>query len=312
MFQDRILAHTITPDEALACVEETIGGRYFVAEPVEGLGFSNQVFKVIGAETTVAMRSNKVGHLGSFRKEAWALGELQTAGVLVPNVLGVGQKDERFSFSLTEWVPESRRIGDAHEQEHAWEVLGAYARVMNSIRTTGYGAAMISPGCFEKNWPTHIEETLNILEDERVIRSGVFNQSEVRSLSGYLSENSQTDSAPGLCQWDICPDNAVKQGDNIFLLDLEQVDSVPVPYAQLGYVIKNRGLKSAYTKAFLRGYQIDRENYQNLKFDIHRFVMLAAVSSVGWAINRKPSELEAKLRALREFVVEARGEGIIR
>ena len=102
-------------------------------------GLSNNVFVVNHVEGQFVVRiSPEPEKTEAFRKELWATQKVREAGVPSPEVLAVGNIGSE-PYMITRRVTGSE-ASHHPRRAHIVHEMGQYAQIINSIRTTNFGA----------------------------------------------------------------------------------------------------------------------------------------------------------------------------
>ncbi len=293
-------------DVTSAVVERAIGFRPTAIEPILGRGMSADVMVAQTGIGRFVVRMKDANWLPSFKKEAWCLEQVHERGIPVPRVIEYGIEKDR-AYSVAKFVEGTTPIDAGFDRLRVWETLGRYAKILNDIPVSGFGPNMTSEGQFSlASWKEMFEpEIWIVFRDDIWERRGILSSQQVTRLQTLVEEYSTLPGKAGICQWDMCCENAlIRNGDvnDIILLDLDQAVSVLTPHYQIAYVAKARGLESEIMQAFLKGYGLSKETFgESLSF-VKRFLVLQSMRSVRWAEDRNPAWIDRNLdNARREL-----------
>ncbi len=262
--------------------------------PIDKLGMSNKVLIVSTTSGRLVVRTNSVGHLPKYQKEAWCLRKAHDVGIPVPLVIACGST-AGLSYSISRYIEESLPIDERFDHQRVWTVLGGYAARLNSIPITGCGSEMLSAGRFKHSWEQELGAELAIVfRDDFWRQSGLLSATQVSEVRREIENCALIQANSGVCHWDIGLNNARIRHYNyadIFLLDLEFSLAAPVPHYQLACVAQPHGASSPEMKAFTAGYGIPDETLAEISPDLERLVVLKCMRSVRWAQDRRPEHV---------------------
>lgn len=277
------------------------------AVPIEGRGMSAKVSVVNTLDGKFVVRLKDASWLPHFKKEAWCLERAHEGGISVPRVIECGIENDQ-AFSIARFVEGTSPIHSGLDRLKIWETLGRYARILNGIRITGFGADMLSDGIFLI--PTLqglVEPELQIIfRDDLWVQRKVITADQLGEVRKLLQTCCDLKGQAGICQWDMCCENALIRGDNlddIVLLDLDQAVAVLVPQHQLAYVAKGWGLDTEIMKSFIRGYGLSKEEFSDALPTVKRLLVLQAMRSVRWAEDRNPAWLDKNIEQAKKEIV---------
>lgn len=287
-------------------VRTVTGLRPLAVELITGRGAGCDVAIVETSDARFVVRLKSASQLSNFEKESWCLEEAHQRGIPVPRAISTGIVGER-AYSLAHFVKESMPIPYDGNRLAVWRKLGSYAAKLNEIPVMGFGSRMISEGHFElATWEQMLSPQLETAFcDDFWIKSGILKDHQEIRLRQSLSELASLQASSGVCQWDICCENALIRNGNfedVVLLDLEQAEAAPTPYYQLSSVAKTRGFYSEETQAFIAGYGISEYDLERMLPDLKRLSVLQTMSSVRWAQDRNPNWLERNVVNAKEAI----------
>lgn len=272
-------------------VAQVTGATTYSSAPI-CRGMSNAVSLAHTSVGDLVVRTNAEPHLFRFRREAWCFSQLQALGVLTPTVLGCGILD-RCAYSLARFIPESQPIRSSTADPcMVWEVLGRYARCLNSLITLPREL----PSCPQNTdvepttWAEHLTRDVDLIVN-LPLWNELLNTDQLHAVQGYLLTCAQTPHALGVCQFDLGIDNAVIRGDDcsqIHLLDLEWLLLAPVPHYQLACIMANNGADSQNNLSFLRGYGVTDTERTAMDSELERFILYRLMRATAWAHTRCP------------------------
>jgi len=145
-----------------------------------------------------------------FQKKAWCLEQAHGQGIPDPLVISCGIK-ANVSFSVARFVEGSRPISADDDRLKVWEKLGSYANILNHLPVSGFGSERSEPGHFSKvSWREVIDPEIQIvLRDNLWQRHGILSDQQIEILQVRFEACAAVNGRPGICQWDICCENAL-------------------------------------------------------------------------------------------------------
>ncbi|WKZ56233.1 MAG: phosphotransferase [Bdellovibrionota bacterium] len=303
----RQLLDSATRDTSISIVERATGLPVTGLEPIVGRGMSADVIVANTSEGRFVVRLKNADWLAHFRKEAWCLEQAHSGGVPVPRVIDYGVENTR-AFSLARFVEGAHPIGTDCDRLRVWERLGHYAKILNQIPVRGFGSHMVAEGVFSlSTLQEMLEPEINIVFRDAIWeQQGILSKAQTAALRRSLEDCYTIKGRSGVCQWDMCCENALMRGanpDDVVLLDLDQTVSVIVPAHQLAYVAKAWGLDSAIMQAFLRGYGMSQGDFAEVLPLVKRLLVLQSMRSVRWAEDRSRNWLEKNLAKAHSDIV---------
>ena len=288
-----------TREASAGIVLRAIGLNPISLEPIVGRGMSAQVIVANTSDGRFVVRLQDSKWLANFQKEAWCLEQAHENGIPVPRVIEVGIEGTQ-AFSLARFVEDTSPIHSGFNRLRVWEKLGAYAKKLNDVQVVGFGPEMTAPGRFARaTWQDMLSPEIQfVFRDDLWERRGILSKQQSSVLRRSFESCYLLEGKPGICQWDMCCENAlIRNGspDDVILLDLDQAVSVLTPHYQLAYVAKPWGLESEIMGSFLRGYGMTRDEYAEILPEVRQLVALQSMRSVRWAEDRNPAWLERNI-----------------
>lgn len=242
-----------------------------------------------------------------FQKESWSLGAAGKAGVLVPEVFGIGI-EEKHPYILMSFIEGIHGADvDAESKNLIWSRLGNYARKIHSVKTIGFDERMISPGTFKGSWSEYLEYNISSLNDEdKLLALGIITEDQSRFLRDIFLQIKNTSFNFGLIHNDLSLKNTILGSDGkVYLLDWGGAQADVIPHMDFAEVL-HFSLKedSPEFAIFLDGYGMTREEFEKIKPDMYRLLLLRLSDKVRWAIDRKPELTESKAKEFKQLLLD--------
>jgi hygromycin-B 4-O-kinase len=220
-------------------------------------GLTNFVFEVFHPQGDFVVRvSEDPAKLAAFQKEQWAMARAREAGVPTPDVLEVGN-DAIGAYMISLRVHGEEGTHHPARLEIARE-LGALARRMHGIRTSGYGPTFDwSSNTLSKreSWREYLHVELRV--DERIAvlaRHRMLSPDALRELRAFVRRMAQWNVRPRLNHADLRLKNAIvdAKGRVAAVIDWENCESNLAPQWDLAFALHDLGIDAKH--AFVAGY----------------------------------------------------------
>jgi len=266
--------------------------------PLIGKGDVNKVFVIELKNREILLRANsKEEGLMEFKKEMWCIRKAKEKGVLGPNILGIG-KYKNFSYMIYDFI-KGGSGKDIKDKNNIWRILGEYAKKINSIKVKGYGLRF-SPknNKFLESWEEYIDYNIKSLNEiDKLIELGVYNKKQLSVIKGYFLSLKKKKFNFGLVHNDISLRNAiVDKTGKVFLIDWGCAEANVIPHSEFIEILGagNMDLKTPTNKEinyFLKGYGISKKQFELLKKELSKFLLLVSFDKLRWAIEKNPDSL---------------------
>lgn len=292
-------------------VEQVTGLKALSLDPLVGRGMSNEVVIVSTSDRRFVVRLNDAPHLRTFEKETWCLEHCHQRGILVPRVLATGIEGGR-AYSLAHFIEGSCTIRAEIDRLRVWKTLGLYASKLNGIHIDLADNDSESTKWFNQSWEDVVAEEIELsFGDEYWELSGVLTNEQLLRLKIGLESLAGIKAPLGVCQIDMCCENALIRNSNydeIYLLDLELTTAAPVPHYQLACVARTWGLTSDIMKAFRAGYGLSDSAFGEIMQDLQRLTVLRTMRQAGRARQKNSDSKAQDNENARRMIFELMGE----
>jgi len=281
-------------------------------KPIIGKGDVNEIFIIELENKKVLLRINsKLEGLEEFKKEAWCIEKARIKGVLGANILSIG-KYKNFSYMIYEFI-EGKSGKEINNKKEIWATIGKYAKLINSIKVKGYGLRF-SPEKTEfiESWDKFINYGIESLkEGDRLIELKVYKREQLQIIKKYFLDLKKSKMNMGLVHNDLSLRNVVvdKEG-KVFLIDwgcacanfvphTEFVEILGAGYMDLGIPTKEE------INHFLKGYGISKKQFEIIKKEISKFLLLVSFDKLRWAIDKSPKDIEEMTKIAKKRLAYA-------
>jgi fructosamine-3-kinase len=294
---------TPSPERVASIVVRETGSSIRQVEQLDH-GSVNRSFLVTTGTTRVVARINEFGELPRFQKEAWAITQASTAGVPVPNVVGVGN-DQELSYIIESYI--DGRRGDvipSAERPAMWREIGRLLKRIHTVSVAGFGedfADMTSGGA--TNWERYLDYNLSALTPaDPLLARGFLTTSDQDKLRRSFEGLRGLPRHFGLSHGDVSPSNVIEGNGGLHVIDWGEANAHFVPHFDLGIILED-SLDSSSPEfgQLLEGYGLDEAAFRALVPDVIALRTLIRIDKIRWAIDRRPERAEARAADLKRF-----------
>ena len=280
-------------------ISRTIKQKVIKIKPILGKGDVNEIFIIELENKKILLRMNsKEEGLMEFKKELWCVNKAKEKGVLGPNILHIGKYND-FSYMIYDFI-EGKSGKEIKNKTEVWSILGRYAHQINSIKVKGYGLRF-SPkdNKFLESWKKYINYNLDSLNKaDKLLKLGIYSEEQLPLIKKYFLSLNKKKFNFGLTHNDLSLRNVViDETGKIFLIDWGCAEANIVPHSEFveilgaGYMDLKIPTKEEINY-FLKGYSITRKQFESLKKDISKFLLLVSFDKVRWAIDKSPKSIK--------------------
>jgi aminoglycoside phosphotransferase (APT) family kinase protein len=249
-------------------------------------GRTNYVFAVNHVEGQFVVRiSPDAQRIKAFKKELWASQKAREAGVPTPEVLMVGNDAISEPYMIT------RRVTGAEATEHPKRrsivhEMGAYAAVINSIATLGFGADFdwSRNGNDNESWERYLEHEFELEKRLQIFSaSRMLSEAKLRELLRIIEGVKMKQVKTSLNHSDLRLKNVIvdEGGDIAAIVDWD--DSLST-IAEWEISIALHDLTIDEKQAFIDGYGLSIEQFEEMTPLIKAFNILNYSTAVEQAV----------------------------
>ncbi len=280
-------------------VSNSLNHKIIKIKPIIGKGDVNKIFNIDIENKRILLRINsKWDGLSEFKKEAWCIEQAKKKGVLGANILDIG-KYKDYSYMIYEYI-EGKSGKDIKNKKEIWTKIGKYAKLINSIEVKGFGLRF-SPeeNKFTGSWEKYIDYNIKSLSNEdKLIELKVYKKEELPIIKNYFLDLKKNKMNIGLVHNDLSLRNVVvdKEG-KVFLIDWGCAEANFVPHGEFVEILGagHMDLKiptNEEIECFLEGYGLSKREFEILKKEISKFLLLVSFDKLRWAIDKSPKDIE--------------------
>ena len=283
-------------------------------EPLADSGEVNSVFLVTTDSQKLVARVNQAQELARFQKEEWCINQAVRVGVRSPQVISVGSEGDT-AYMLIEHVDGQRADKESVDQETVWRNLGQYAKQIHSVSVSGFGEELsdLTDGSLRK-WDDYLAYNLVSLDGEDELqRRGIITGAGARQLQAHFKGLSETEFRFGLSHGDLSLTNAIMTDGEVCLIDWGSAAGHIVPHYDLGVILTDSiSEDSKEFEQVLEGYELSREDFDDIKEEIKSLMLLIATDKVRWALERSPDSLDSTIQYLHKMLAWKSGPSLLR
>ncbi|HDL02227.1 MAG TPA: hypothetical protein ENH20_00150, partial [Candidatus Pacearchaeota archaeon] len=288
-------------------ISKTVKQKIKNIRSIVGKGDVNKIFVVELENRKVLLRINsKWDGLMEFKKEVWCIEKSKKKGVPCSNILGVGMYKD-YSYMIYDFI-QGRSGGEIKNKKEVWVTIGRYAKLINSVKVKGYGLRF-SPedNRFTESWSRHIRYNIESLnEEDKLLDLKIYDKDQLIMIKKYFFDLKKNKFKIGLIHNDLSLRNVVVNdvGD-VFLIDWGCAEANFVPLGEFVEILGagHMDLKiptSEEIDCFLKGYGISKKEFEILKKDISKFLLLVSFDKLRWAIDKSLGDVKEMSKIARK------------
>ena len=262
-------------------------------------GRTNFVFVVNHVEGQFVVRvSPEPAKIEAFRKELWATQKVREAGVPSPEVLLVGNDTGSEPYMIT------RRVTGAEashhpRRNHIVQDMGGYARIINSIRTTNFGANFdwTTNGPRNNTWAEYLDHEWDVDKRLRVFaQHDMLSSQQIDKLRKIIDDTRTMHLEPSLNHGDLRFKNVIvdDDGEIAAILDWEDCLSTIAPPWDLSIALHD--LSSDEKQLFIEGYGLDSKQVDEMSPLIKAFNIINYSNAIESAFETEDHKAIANFR----------------
>jgi len=288
-------------------ISKTLNQGIKKIKPIVGKGDVNEIFIIQLEDKKILLRINsKWDGLTEFKKESWCIKQAKKKGVLGANILSIG-KYKDFSYMIYEFI-EGKSGKQIKNRGEIWTMIGRYAKLINSIKVKGYGLRF-SPkdNKFIGSWEKFIDYNIKSLkEGDKLIELKVYKEIQLPTIKNYFLGLKKNKMKVGLVHNDLSLRNViVDKKEKLFLIDWGCAEANFVPHGEFVEILGagHMDLKiptNEEINCFLKGYGISKREFEILKKDISKFLLLVSFDKLRWAIDKSPKDIKEMTKIARK------------
>jgi hygromycin-B 4-O-kinase len=242
-----------------------------------------------------------------FFKEQWAQNAAHEAGVPTAEILEVGNEIIDLPFMITRSIKGSDGLKHP-ERQKIFDQMGRYAAVINSIKTSGFGATFDWSNnqlSRNENWSDYLQKELNyesllkILEKRRMISGD-----KIKQLENIFAEALKLNPIPVLNHGDVRLKNVIadESGEIKAFIDWENCTSNLAPHWELSLALHDLSIDEK--QIFLEGYGLSEKKLRDAAPLIKAFNFINCAGQVESFAEEKDNSRLEQYRSRLEGVLD--------
>lgn len=264
-------------------------------------GRTNFVFVTNHVEGQFVVRiSPDPARMEMFRKELWATQKVREAGVPSPEILAVGDDVGSEPYMITRRVTGTEATHHP-QRERIIHEMGHYARIINSIPTTNFGANFdwTSNGQQHHTWADYINNEWEVERRLHLLTTNdILSQHEAKKLQRIIDDTRTLRIEPHLNHGDLRLKNVIvdDEGEIAALIDWEDCLSTIAPQWDLSISLHDLSIDEKHL--FIAGYELSNERMAEMSPLIKAFNIINYSTAVERAVEVRDNKMlgEFKLR----------------
>lgn len=262
-------------------------------------GRTNYVFAINHVEGQFVIRiSPDPARLEAFLKERWVTEEVRKAGVPSTEVLAVGNDVSEEPYMIT------RRVTGTEASHHPKrnriiQEMGRFAAMINSIRTTTFGANFdwSRTGVKLQTWDDYLREELRI--DERLEffeEHRILPRADLDSLMNIVDGSRNAQIKPSLNHSDLRLKNVIvdDDGEIAAIVDWEECLSTIAPQWELSIALHDLSIDEK--QLFIEGYGLNNRHIEEMAPLIKAFNIVNYHAATAAAIEQQDHKKLAEIK----------------
>jgi hygromycin-B 4-O-kinase len=257
-------------------------------------GKTNFVFEVATKDGDFIIRiASKTTKFSDFIKEQWATQKASEKGVPVPEILEVGNEIIALPYML------QRKCDGEEAMNHPGRLdilrdLGKYARLIHSVKTTGFGTVFDWSGnrlSKQKTWTEFLDNELKVGERINFLqKQSLLPAKKIQSLKKLFTKIKAWKQAPCLNHCDLRLKNVIvnEAGKIAAIIDWEACSSNMAPYWDFSIALHDLSIDGK--QHFLEGYGLDTNEFDQMSYALTAFNVINYIPTLQRIIDKKDKE----------------------
>jgi tRNA A-37 threonylcarbamoyl transferase component Bud32 len=267
-----------------------------------GQGSNNKNFLAKSKDREVVIKLSFVHKeykaLHDYIKEKWCIEKSSKKGVPGPIVLDLGQSQGR-AYMVETFVPGISGKKPTHKL-HVYYELGRYTKLIHSIKVSGFGENLINPKrrIFKDSWKRYLDYNIKSLTDkDKLIKLKVLTKDQSKEVKKIFLDIKKQKYTFGLNHGDVSVRNTlVEKSGKVNLLDWGCAEAHIIPHFDfinvIGHQIENNKPTNKELREFIKGYGMSQKEFEHLKPQLTKLMLLIAFDKLRWAIDRNPLKIK--------------------
>jgi len=271
-------------------------------------GAVNKVFIVRTRNQQLVVRVNSDREFDEFIKEKWCIDQAALRGIPGPRVIQLGKKGN-YSFMVQTFLEGDDGGHSPIDNRILWKEIGKLAKRIHAIPVSGLGLRSSDLMPSEQNtsratWERYVNYNVDSLtHGDRLLEIGALTEYQSRIIRRIFCNLLGRDFSFGLVHGDLSLKNImVSQDKMISILDWGSAEAQIVPHHELGEILKSSlGVESEEFRAFLAGYGLFEEGFQEIKEDLYNLMLLRSLDKLRWALDNHVEDVSKFTSTVRKM-----------
>ena len=262
-----------------------------------GEGIVNEVFIVETQNRKLLLRINSLYSFEEFKKEEYCIKKASENGINVPNIITIG-KFEKYAYSIYDYIEgENAKYSKLNKLE-IWNKLWKYAQIINSIEVNGFGDRFSSKDKkFHGSFKRFVDYNIRSLsKKDELIKRKIYSIDQIELIKNFFKELKDKKWKIGLTHNDLSLKNLIINNQGIYIIDCGSAEANMVPYFEfveiMGCYLDLNVPKKKELEAFLEGYGVDINEFELMKGEISKLILLVSFDKLRWAIDKSPDKIK--------------------
>lgn len=231
-------------------------------------------------------------------KEKWCIEKSSEKGVPGPTVLGLGRSRQR-AYMIETFVPGTNGK-KLKNKLHAYHELGRYTKLIHSIKASGFGENLTNAkrGIFTGSWKKYLDYNIKSLNNtDKLIKLKVLTKDQSKEVKKIFENIKNKKYTFGLNHGDVSIWNTlVEKSDKVNFLDWGSAEVHIIPHLDFIHVVRCQ-MESGKPKdkelaEFIKGYGMSQKEFEKLKPELLKLMLLISFDKLRWAIDRNPTKIK--------------------
>lgn len=231
-------------------------------------------------------------------KEKWCIEKSSEKGVPGPVVLDLGRSQQR-AYMIETFVPgvNGKKLKN---KLHVYRELGRYTKLIHSIKVSGFGENLTNPkrGIFTGSWKKYLDYNIKSLtKSDKLIKLKVLTKEQSKEVKKIFENIKKQKYTFGLNHGDISIWNTlVEKSGKVNLLDWGSAEVDIIPHYDFIHVLRCQMEQGKPNKKefneFIKGYGMSQKEFEVLKPELIKRMLLTSFDKLRWAIDRNPIKIK--------------------
>lgn len=234
----------------------------------------------------------------NYVKEKWCIEKSSEKGVPGPMVFDLGKSQER-AYMIETFVPgvNGKKLKN---KLHVYYELGRYTKLIHSIKVSGFGENLTNAkrGIFAGSWKKYLNYNIKSLtRNDKLIKLKVLTREQSKEVKNIFENIKKQKYTFGLNHGDVSIWNTlVEKSGEVNLLDWGSAEVHIIPHLDFIHVLRcqmeSGKPNDKELNEFIKGYGMSQKEFELLKPELLRLMLLISFDKLRWAIDRNPIKIK--------------------